>query len=122
MSPTTITKNCAINIDHQLGRSAGELSACWVYIKDKDGKLLGLEGAAYILTTSKKLQPMWQVIFYGGATLERHQKLYETIKPYMTSRVRRRILDAILTDLVRERMVSGVPVDDTPEWRKIHPG
>lgn len=112
MSRTTVTKNCAINIDHELGRSAGELSACWVYFKDKHGKLVGSEGAAFILTHNKQLLPMWQVIFYGGQTLQRHQALYEAVKPYMTSRVRRLIKEQMLADLVRERML-GVPKSTT---------
>lgn len=112
MSRTSVTKNCAINIDHELGRSAGELSACWVYFKDKHGKLVGSEGAAFILTHDKQLLPMWQVIFYGGQTLERHQTLYEAVKPYMTSRVRRLIKEQMLADLVRERML-GKPASTT---------
>lgn len=107
MSATTITKNCAINIDHNLGRSAGELSACWVYIKSKEGKLVGLEGAAFIFTHDKQLTPMWQVIFYGGQTLERHQQLYKAIAPYMTSYVRRKIKNAIIAELVKDRMLTN---------------
>ena len=112
MSATTITKNCAINIDHELGRSAGELSACWVYIRDKHGALVGGEGAAFIFTQDKRLVPMWQVIFYGGQTLERHQQLYRTITPYMNTKVRAKIKEAIAVDLVRERM-TGTPPKDT---------
>lgn len=104
-SATTITKNCAINIDHELGRSAGELSACWVYIRDKHGDLVGGEGAAFIFTQDKRLVPMWQVIFYGGRTLERHQQLYRAVTPYMTTRVRAKIKEAVSVELVRERMV-----------------
>lgn len=106
MSATTITKNCAINIDHNLGRSAGELSACWVYFKGADGKLVGREGAAFIFTQAKKLEPMWKVIFYGGQTLERHRALYDAIRPYMTSYVKRKIRDAIITELVKDRMLN----------------
>lgn len=109
MSATTITKRCAINIDHNLGVSAGELSACWVYLKDNAGKLIGLEGAAYIYTTEKKLQPMWQVIFYGGQTLERHKQLYDAQRPYLDSRTRRLIRQAIEVSLIKSKMLGTEP-------------
>ncbi|CAB4130741.1 hypothetical protein UFOVP121_30 [uncultured Caudovirales phage] len=109
MSATTITKLCAINIDHNLGVSAGELSACWVYLKDNAGKLIGLEGAAYIYTMEKKLMPMWQVIFYGGQTLERHKQLYEAQRPHLDSRTRRLIRQAIEVSLIKDKMLGTVP-------------
>jgi len=116
MSATSITKSCAINIDHSLGRSAGELSACWVYLKDKEGNLLGLEGAAYIYTAERKLVPLWTVIFYGGKTLERHMQLYDAQKSHLDSRTRRLIRQAIEVDLIREKMLGTAqkaePVSD----------
>ena len=120
MSATTITKNCAINIDHNLGRSAGELSACWVYLKDKDGRLLGLEGAAYIYTTDRKLVPLWTVIFYGGKTLERHMELYNAQRPHLDSRTRRLIRQAIEVDLIREKMLGKAPKTDPDPDRGIY--
>ena len=109
MSATTITKRCAINIDHNLGVSAGELSACWVYLKDNAGKLIGLEGAAYIYTTEKKFLPMWQVIFYGGQTLERHKQLYDAQRPYLDNRTRRLIRQAIEVSLIKSKMLGTEP-------------
>jgi hypothetical protein len=112
MSHTAVTKSCDINIDHELGRSTGELSACWVYIKSTDGRLVGNEGAAFVLTHKKQLLPLWQIILYGGVTLERHKKLYGAIRPYMNSRVRRLIKERIMADLVRERMLGTRPTSD----------
>jgi hypothetical protein len=105
MSATTITKNCAINIDHSLGQSAGELSACWVYLKNREGALIGLEGAAYVLTNERQLVPMWTIIFYGGQTLERHRALYEAQRPYLDSRTKKLIKQAIEVDLIKHKML-----------------
>ena len=107
MSATTITKRCAINIDHNLGRSAGELSACWVYLKNREGALIGLEGAAYILTTEHVLKPMWEIIFYGGQTLERHKALYDAQRPYLDSRTRKLIKQAMEVDLIKNKMLGA---------------
>lgn len=105
MSATTITKRCAINIDHNLGQSAGELSACWVYLKNREGALIGLEGAAYILTTERKLKPMWEIILYGGQTLERHKALYDAQRPHLDSRTRALIKQALEVDLIKNKML-----------------
>ena len=115
MSATTVTKNCAINIDHSLGRSVGELSACWVYVKNLHGDLVGLEGAAYIFTHEHQLLPMWRVVFYGGQTLERHKKLYDQLAEYLTPYVKRKIREAIKVDLVRERMRGESPAAELSE-------
>jgi hypothetical protein len=118
MSATTITKRCAINIDHSLGESAGELSACWVYLKDGEGKLVGSEGAAYVFTTDRKLVPLWMILFYGGATLERHKQLYEAQRPHLDSRTRRLIRQAIEVSLIRAKMTSSSPVPvDGLHWK-----
>lgn len=108
MSATTITKRCAINIDRSLGLSAGERSACWVYLKGLDGKLLGQEGAAYILTHDGQLKPMWQVIEYSGATLERHKQLYKMQRKYMSGLMRKLIKQALEADLTSDDKCSEV--------------
>lgn len=105
MSATTITKNCAINIDHSLGQSAGELSACWIYFKDKAGNLVGDEGSAFVYTQKKELVPLCRVVFYGGSTLERHLKVLKIIQKYMNSHVKMKIKQAIVADLIRNKML-----------------
>jgi hypothetical protein len=53
------------------------------------------EGAAYVLTNERQLVPMWKIIFYGGQTLERHRALYEAQRPYLDSRTKKLIKQAI---------------------------
>jgi hypothetical protein len=106
MSATPITKNCDINIDHSLGQQAGEVSACWVYFKNKNGKLAGEEGFAYIFTTKHELVPMYEIIMWGEVTLNRYLEQFQIIKPLMNSYVKTKIKQAIVADLVRCRMLS----------------
>lgn len=106
MSHTAITRNCDINIDHMLGQQAGEMSACWVYFKGKDGKLVGEEGFAYIFTTKHQLVPMYEVIMWGEITMNRYLEQFTLIKPLMSGYVKTKIKQAIVADLVRCRMLS----------------
>ena len=105
MSATTITKNCAINIDHSLGQSAGEISACWVYFKDKNNQLVGGEGSAFVYTQKKELIHLCRVVLFGGATETRHLENLKIISGLLNSHVKMKIKQAIVADLIRNKML-----------------
>jgi hypothetical protein len=104
MSPTQVTKNYAINIDHALGRSLGQLSGAWVYKTGQNNVIID-DGVPVIFTNKHSLELFWSWIAWESSDSEAMPNT--RFLKEMTSYAKNKVKEAILARLLKDKFLTS---------------